>query len=229
MASPETAIHVDLVARNDVLRYGLERILGSLPRVARLDVHQSFTQRSTGYGDGATADVVVATLADAAPATSQSMTVGTGTKLMLAVESSRPADVAQAARVHADGFIDLDDLSADALDDALRQVHLGGAVPMPATLLRSLMDEVRSDGNPRNAGSQPGMTLTPRETDVLGLLVDGLSNKQIARRLGISSHGVKRLVSNVLAKLHCPNRTLAVAKAIRDDLCPRIDLAAAPS
>jgi DNA-binding CsgD family transcriptional regulator len=51
---------------------------------------------------------------------------------------------------------------------------------------------------------------------VLKLLVAGLSNKQIARQLDISPHGVKRLVSNVLAKLGCSNRTLAVALAITE-------------
>ncbi|MGI5287809.1 response regulator transcription factor [Nonomuraea polychroma] len=58
--------------------------------------------------------------------------------------------------------------------------------------------------------------LTPRERQVLELLVEGMSNKQIALR--ISQHGVKRLVSNVLAKLNCPNRTMAVRTAITDGI-----------
>ena len=45
-----------------------------------------------------------------------------------------------------------------------------------------------------------------------------MSNKQIARQLTISQHGVKRLVSNVLAKLNCPNRTQAVAVALTDGI-----------
>lgn len=49
-------------------------------------------------------------------------------------------------------------------------------------------------------------------------MAEGLSNKQAARRLQISEHGVKRLVGNVLAKLNCPNRTLAVVRAIEDGL-----------
>ena len=52
----------------------------------------------------------------------------------------------------------------------------------------------------------------------LVLLAKGMSNKQIARRLNISEHGAKRHVANVLAKLNCPNRTLAVALALRHGL-----------
>ena len=55
--------------------------------------------------------------------------------------------------------------------------------------------------------------MTPRESETLNLLSKGLSNKQIARSLHISQHGAKRHVANVIAKLNCPNRTLAVALA----------------
>ncbi|MCI4066752.1 LuxR C-terminal-related transcriptional regulator [Micromonospora sp. R77] len=60
--------------------------------------------------------------------------------------------------------------------------------------------------------------LTPRERQALKLLAEGLSNKQIARRLGISEHGAKRHVGNVLAKLNCPNRTVAVTVALNHGL-----------
>jgi DNA-binding CsgD family transcriptional regulator len=62
----------------------------------------------------------------------------------------------------------------------------------------------------------PRPRLTPREREALQLLVEGLSNKQIARRLGISEHGAKRLVANILSKMDCSNRTSAVAKALRE-------------
>ncbi len=62
--------------------------------------------------------------------------------------------------------------------------------------------------------------LTRREREVLQALSEGLSNKQIARRMAISEHGAKRHVANIMAKLNCPNRTLAVSKALREGLCP---------
>jgi DNA-binding NarL/FixJ family response regulator len=54
--------------------------------------------------------------------------------------------------------------------------------------------------------------LTARELDVLGALADGLSNKAIARRLGISFHTVKFHVAGILAKLDAESRTEAVTK-----------------
>ena len=57
--------------------------------------------------------------------------------------------------------------------------------------------------------------LTPREREVLRLLADGLGNKAIARRLGISAETVKAHVSAILAKLHSTTRTEAVAVGAR--------------
>jgi two-component system nitrate/nitrite response regulator NarL len=68
-------------------------------------------------------------------------------------------------------------------------------------------------------GAQSGnlrpVSLTARENETLALLAEGLSNKQIARRLRISEHGVKRLVGSLLLKLGSPNRTTAVVTAMK--------------
>jgi DNA-binding NarL/FixJ family response regulator len=86
---------------------------------------------------------------------------------------------------------------------------------MPAKLARELLAHARGkEARPR---SRP-VILTPREQQALSLLTQGMSNREIARRLGISEHGAKRHVANVLAKLNCPNRTLAAAMAIQDEL-----------
>ena len=58
-------------------------------------------------------------------------------------------------------------------------------------------------------------SLTPREQEVLALLVEGASNKMIARRLGISVHTAKFHVSSLLDKLDAVGRTDAVAHAAR--------------
>jgi DNA-binding CsgD family transcriptional regulator len=62
--------------------------------------------------------------------------------------------------------------------------------------------------------------LTERERLVLQLLLRGRSNQQIARALGISIHGVKRHVSNLLLKLDCSNRTEMAMKVVRLGLSP---------
>ena len=60
--------------------------------------------------------------------------------------------------------------------------------------------------------------LTPRETQVLEMLAEGLSNKEIAGRLGISDHTAKFHVNSILSKLHAGTRTEAVMRGIRRGL-----------
>jgi LuxR family transcriptional regulator, maltose regulon positive regulatory protein len=70
------------------------------------------------------------------------------------------------------------------------------------------------------AGAAPG-DLTPRERDVLRLLAEGLTNRQIAERLVVSEHTVHRHVTNLLRKLDLPSRTAAAAHAVRSGLLDR--------
>ncbi len=83
----------------------------------------------------------------------------------------------------------------------------GGALPAP---------ESRA---PRGADVDvPDEPLTPREHDVLELVAEGLSNKAIAARLGISDQTVKFHVASICAKLRVSNRTEAVRRALRRGL-----------
>jgi DNA-binding NarL/FixJ family response regulator len=110
-----------------------------------------------------------------------------------------------------DGFLLEDELTEQTLRDALASLA-DGEMAMPGRLARRLVAKIRKM---ERAEVERSFLLTPREQQALVLLARGLSNKQIARRLGISEHGAKRHVANVLAKLNCPNRTLAVALAMR--------------
>ena len=64
-------------------------------------------------------------------------------------------------------------------------------------------------------GAEPDVALTARELEVLALLAEGASNKQIGRRLGISAHTAKYHVASLLEKLDAVSRTNAVAHAAR--------------
>ncbi len=63
--------------------------------------------------------------------------------------------------------------------------------------------------------------VTPREREVLRLIAEGLTNRQIAARLSVSEHTVHRHVTNILRKLELPSRAAAAAHAIRFDLVAR--------
>jgi len=74
---------------------------------------------------------------------------------------------------------------------------------------------IAARGVSANSGPEP---LTPREIQVIELLVEGLSNKTIAARLGISDQTVKFHVAAICGKLGAANRTDAVRRAIRQGL-----------
>ncbi|TDD39861.1 response regulator transcription factor [Saccharopolyspora elongata] len=136
-----------------------------------------------------------------------------GVKTVALLRDASDDVVAQAATLSADGFLLESAVDPQNLEDALLRLQRGD-MALPSSLARKLITELRRRGQPRTST----VRLTPRERQVLGLLAEGMSNKQVGRRLGISAHGAKRHVANLLAKLNCPNRTLAVAYAIRDGL-----------
>lgn len=67
-------------------------------------------------------------------------------------------------------------------------------------------------------GGKPDVRLTPRERDVLRLVADGLPDRAIAERLGVSEHTIHRHVANVLVRLGVPSRTAATALALKAGL-----------
>lgn len=121
--------------------------------------------------------------------------------------------VLPAVRAGAAGYL-LKDVGPDDLVRAIRTVYEGGALVHPAVAAR-LMEEV---AGPRSRGVEDGSRLTARERDVLAQIARGLSNKRIARELGISEATVKIHVSNVLRKLGVTDRTQAALHAVREGL-----------
>jgi two-component system, NarL family, nitrate/nitrite response regulator NarL len=113
-----------------------------------------------------------------------------------------------------DGLIMMGDLTTEGLRNTLDKLN-DGQMLLPAQLARQILQLPRSAGP---AARRPVPVLTQRELQVITLLSKGFSNKQIGPRIGISEHGVKRHVANVLAKLNCSNRAQAVAYALQNGL-----------
>lgn len=76
----------------------------------------------------------------------------------------------------------------------------------------------RALGAEDGGGRSPGAPVTPREGEVLALLAQGRTNREIGKRLGVSEHTVHRHVTNILRKLDLPSRTAAAAYAVRAGL-----------
>jgi DNA-binding NarL/FixJ family response regulator len=116
-----------------------------------------------------------------------------------------------AVRAGAKGYL-LKGAPREELFHAVRVVHAGGSLLQPVIASR-LLQQV--DQGPPAPDHEP---LTPREQEVLNLLAQGLLNKEIAVRLGITQRTVKFHVSSLLGKLGAGNRTEALAIAAQHGL-----------
>ena len=104
----------------------------------------------------------------------------------------------------------LKDISADELVGAIRKAFLGQPSVSPEAA-KALIQKV-------NEPAPPGGDLTEREREILKLMVEGLSNNEMAKRLFVSHSTVKFHVSNILSKLGAASRTEAVALAVKNSL-----------
>ena len=123
-------------------------------------------------------------------------------------EADLPAEqpVLRLAEREEDGATLPPTLSPALLDAALRAISVGLRVSLPAA----------SAGFAEAEPARP--LLTPRELEILACLGEGLSNKAVARRLGISAHTVKFHLEAVFTKLGATSRAEAVAKGLRRGL-----------
>ena len=121
--------------------------------------------------------------------------------------------VFDALRAGASGFL-LKDVTAERLFDAVRVVAAGEALLAPTVTTRLIGEFARL--KPRVPVPLSG--LTPRETEVLRLIAEGLSNPEIAARLVVTEETVKTHVSRVLSKLALRDRTQAVVAAYESGL-----------
>jgi DNA-binding NarL/FixJ family response regulator len=100
----------------------------------------------------------------------------------------------------------------DEIITAIKAVTNGLAV-LPSELLPALLSGASLVGELLDDKDPDRVRLTPRELEVLAAMADGVSNKAIAARLGISFHTAKFHVAAILAKLNADSRTEAVARA----------------
>ena len=96
------------------------------------------------------------------------------------------------------------------------RASIAGLVVLHPDALDSVLAPARGEERPELDASD--QILTPREIEVLGMIAEGLGNKEIAFRLGISDHTVKFHISSIFGKLGAANRAEAVALGIQQGL-----------
>ena len=110
----------------------------------------------------------------------------------------------------ADGYL-LKEVRATSLVEGLRRVARGESLLDPAVVarVRARMTAASADTSPES----PLVSLTPREREIIALIAEGLSNREIAGRLFLAEKTVKNYVSGILAKLGLQRRTQAAVLA----------------
>jgi two-component system NarL family response regulator len=165
-------------------------------------------------GDNASALAACATLAPAVVLMDLRIPGGGGVDATLAIRQRWPAtrvlivttydgdeDIHRAIQAGASGYL-LKGLSSAELIRAIEAIHRGETVMPPNVAARFRQRELRKD-------------LSPRELEVLGLMVDGRSNKEIAEQLSIGEESVKSHSKALFQKLGVADRTQAAIEAIR--------------
>jgi DNA-binding NarL/FixJ family response regulator len=221
-----SSIRVLLVDDQQIVRQGLATILKYAPGIEVVG--------QAGDGQEAIAmvrdlkpDVVLMDLKmprlGGIPATRQICLEFTDTNIIILTTYDTDDLVFEGIKAGAKGYL-LKDVTAETLVEAI-QGAMRGESQLDPSVARKVLGEfqrlaAQPPGRPAKAATDnlPVEPLTPREEEVLHLLVEGLSNKEIGARLHLSEGTVKNYVSAIIAKLQANDRTHAVVTALRRGL-----------
>lgn len=134
--------------------------------------------------------------------------------IIMLTSHSLDEDVLAALAANCNGYC-LKDLAANQLVNAIRTVHNGGIWLDPSIAKRVIKAFIEQKPAPIPANSS---TLTERELEVLTLVVEGLSNQEIAEKLVLSTETIKTHMRHLMEKLSVSDRTQAAVKALRTGL-----------
>jgi DNA-binding NarL/FixJ family response regulator len=132
-----------------------------------------------------------------------------GTKVVILTTFDYEEYVFEGVKAGAMGYM-LKDTPAPELVSTIRRVHAGERFIQPAVASKILFEFAKST-SPGRATPSPGYEpLSDREVEILGLLAQGMSNREIAADLALAEGTVKNYVSAILSKLHAANRVQAI-------------------
>jgi NarL family two-component system response regulator LiaR len=207
-----------IVDDHGVVRQGLRTYLELLDDIEVIGEAENGTEAVAQVGqhqpDVVLMDLVMPEM-DGIEATRQVNATSPSTRVIVLTSFADDEKVFPAIKAGATGYL-LKDVSPADLANAIRAVHAGETHLHP-DITRKLVDQFASPGAvPRPTPDE----LTPRELEVLRLIAQGMSNREIAQALTISEKTVKTHVSNILSKLHLADRTQAAIYAHRHGIVP---------
>jgi len=137
-------------------------------------------------------------------------------KIVMLTVSDDDRSLFEAIKCGARGYL-LKNLEPQELFNLLRGVFRGEA-PISRPLASRILDEFARYARGKNRDSNAGPGLTQREKEVLRLLAEGASNKEIAAALCITENTVKNHLRNIMEKLHLQNRVQVAVYAVKEGL-----------
>ncbi|MDT0170752.1 response regulator transcription factor [Pseudarthrobacter sp. BRE9] len=202
-----SSITVLLVDDHLVVRSGLRALLGTQPDL-EVVAEASTGEEALRLVRTHVPAVVVMDLAmgpgmDGIEAIKRIRDLNTGQAILVFTTYDSDADIVRAVDSGAMGYL-LKDAAPEEIFAALRGAVQGRSVMSPPVASR-LFQQLRN----------PDEVLTPREAELLSLLTEGLSNRELGRRLFISEATVKTHLAHIYAKLGVDTRAAAIATAIR--------------
>jgi two-component system, NarL family, response regulator LiaR len=209
-------ITVLIVDDHQVVRLGLQTFLAHQPDIAVIG-EASSGEEALRLAAEQVPDVVLMDLImpgmDGVETTRNLKQISPGSQVVILTSYHEDEHIFPAIRAGALSYL-LKDVGTDDLADAVRKAARGEAVMHPNVAAR-VMQELRERSQP---GALTPSMLSERELEVLRNIAAGYPNAEIAERLVISEHTVKRHVSNILSKLHLADRTQAAVYAWREGM-----------
>jgi len=213
-------IRVLLVDDHPVVREGLHTMLATAPDIEIVaeagDGFEAVEKASEHRPHVVLMDLRMPNL-DGLEATRRIKSQLASTSVIVLTIYDNDAYIIDAVRAGAGGYL-LKDASRDLLIHTIRAVNSGGML-IKTSLLReamlSLADATGSQSKDTRVTATASNGLTSRECQVLHLVIEGQSNKEIGRTLSISEDTAKKHVQTILSKLGVSDRTQAAVKAVR--------------
>ncbi len=188
---------IEVVGEAEDGRDAVERVADIVPDVVLMDVRMPEI-------DGIEATRLIAERAPSA-------------KILMLTVSDEESDLYEAIKAGATGYL-LKEISIEEVASAVRAVVSGQSLISPSMASKLLTEFTNLAKRADERTSVPTPRLTERELEVLRLVAQGMSNREIAGELYISENTVKNHVRNILEKLHLHTRMEAVMYAVREKL-----------
>ncbi len=211
-------IKILLVDDQQLIRQGIQYLLET-ENDLRVIGHASNGKEAIRIAEELKPDVVLMDIRmpemDGVQATAEILKKNSGIGIIILTTFDDDEYIFEGLKAGARGYF-LKDISSEEMAEAVRTVAAGGALIQPSITRKVLSEFSRLAANPVSGiSSQHKLEepLTDREMDVLLVLAEGLSNKEISERLFITEGTVKNHVSNLIAKLNVRDRTQAIIKA----------------